>query len=902
MVLLPILLLLNRPATSAVRQKSLYQQVVEKPDSNNGYEDYLRAADTVNDGCGDLYYRWKPNAGAVADDPDLPPNLTEKRKEIAESLKSADYLEVENQMTERYGRALEALRIGNGKTSWNPRVKPAEHLVEFDAFKTLANLCSADAYVKFSKGDSGQGVKDLLDGMTFAANIQSGSTMNWLLGMAYDDTYFTSFDRFLGSLSQKDCAKIIAYSDKWLSQPDSYVAMVKETQKWNVGRIAGILDQYRERYNAGNERPSNVQEFIGKMTASQLNEAKNRIEDGIILRTTDFLRRFEGPESQWYQKRPWERHPETPFPNMDDFVAYLIDLFTPSDMSRFVVEDRAMMRLLGLHAWVLDYRFRMGKLPGRLSDAVPLSLIKDPLTDGEFVYEAREDGKYKLYSKGLPDLGPIELRPNRTTATAVPPTTAYCAISASSQLGCNIGVPPIETVMWIDANAGIGPIAAEQMPQKSLYGQVITHPDPNNGYDDYVRAADVVNGVDADLYFYWAPKQYDEMLAAKQAALEREKTLPKDAGAGALAEYGWDDHQERRLQIAKALHEKDFLNAQRLIVRNCGAALDLVRTGNLKRAWDPREKLDAATLYPELAHFKDLVRLFRADAWVHFADGDSKTGSDDLVQAYEFSRRLGGGNLICELVGIACESITLLAFQEDLDHLSASDTKAIAAYTDLAINEPPSYLRSLERERGASLANVDMLLKSPWTDVAQDLGGGGDKEGLGKFVDGLSAGQRQTLKAGLVRSINDTFNRLADRMGQDESTWGDNLENPNAPPADKIANIEDAVDAIVDFLLPTFEQATLSVMRSRSQLRLLVLHARVLDFRWHNNRYPTDLAEAAPEKMCADPISKGRFQYELLDIGYRLYSRGSPKTGPIELRYKRPRNLGQYDDGAIPPR
>lgn len=887
LVLLPLLICVRAPSHGpAFQQKSLYQQVVEKPDPNNGYEDYLRAADMVNDGCGDVFYFWKPGP-PKEEDPDTAPDLAQKRKAIANSLAGVDYLDVENQMMQRYGRALDLVRAGNEKRSWHPKATPSEKVVEYYAFRTLAQCLGAEAYTKFSNGNSAQGVKSLLDGFTFASKIQMGSKMNWLLGLAYDEIYFTGFDRFLGSLSQKDTRKIVAYTDDWLAQPNSYVTLLKQTQEWNAGRMAGILDQYRERYNSGNQRPSNVQEFIGKMSPDQLREAKSKIADGIRLRTQELLQRFDGPESQWYSKRPWERRPETPFTSLDEFTTYMADLFAPSDWSLSMLQDRTEMRLLGLHARIIDYRWKFGKLPDKLADAVPANLLKDPVNDGAFAYESRGDGKYKLYSKGVADLGLIELRPNSTGSipSAIPPLPDL-EQGCSSELLAELSAEPI------------GRPASGQ--KKSLYRQIVSMPDPNNGYEDYIHGADLLMGVNADLYFNWTPKQLDEQLAMKRDVLSRAKEPPPADPREEDPRPTWSPEQEARLQLATALHEGDLLSAQRLITQRCGRGIDYVSTGNQKRCWDPREKLDFLSLYPELAHFKDLARLHRADAYVHFADGDTSTGTRDILNGYEFSRRIASGTLIGELVAIACESITLLSVQENLDHLSATDTADVIRYTDYALSGPSSYLKSIQVERSAALSSIDVILTSP-LEVFGTGAAGEEGDPIGSFIRKLSNSERQTLKASLSRQINDAYDKIATHFDQDESTWADPIEGIATSTPSSIKTMQDAVDAILDMLLPSTEAATQSVLRSRAQLRLLGLHARILSFRWHNNRWPATLSEVANPKLCFDPLSKAPFQYELTDTGYKLYSKGNASTGPVELKYKRPKNLG--DDGTgIPPR
>jgi hypothetical protein len=86
-------------------------------------------------------------------------------------------------------------------------------------------------------------------------------------------------------------------------------------------------------------------------------------------------------------------------------------------------------------------------------------------------------------------------------------------------------------------------------------------------------------------------------------------------------------------------------------------------------------------------------------------------------------------------------------------------------------------------------------------------------------------------------------------------------------------------------------------------MRLLDLHARILDYRWNNLKLPEQLADAVPQALLFDPLSGQSFAYEKTATGYSLFSRGVPETGKIELKYRRDpnANLGQGDAGGVPP-
>jgi len=431
-----------------------------------------------------------------------------------------------------------------------------------------------------------------------------------------------------------------------------------------------------------------------------------------------------------------------------------------------------------------------------------------------------------------------------------------------------------------------------QVQPQTNFDRVIRRPDPSNGYDDYVRATDFVNTPELDACLSWSPEQLDEMLAAKRAAL----THPADP------KLGWGPADEAKLGVARRLHDLDFLGVQRDIEDRMGGAMNLIRAGNLKNVWDPREKTDVQSTYPELSGFRRLAKLIRAEAYARFADGDTKNGTSALLDGLTFSRRIGGGNVLSELVASADQAVIFAGFEEHLAQLSDQDAAQISKYCDAALSEPVSYLHSLQRERNEILASIDFVLDTPGDYLAANPSQPTSSESaLIGYLKGLSPGERQTVKNDLGQTLGDTYNQLIGQIGSDESSWLDASPDSMPPDPVSIATPVDAADALLHALVPSFDRVTVVVERTRTQLRLLDLHGRIIDFKWRNNRLPADLKEAVPGTFVVDPLSKSTFQYVLKDSGYRLFSKGAASTGIVELRYTRPANLPGQDPGGIPP-
>ncbi|HTQ10044.1 MAG TPA: hypothetical protein VMI31_08245 [Fimbriimonadaceae bacterium] len=424
---------------------------------------------------------------------------------------------------------------------------------------------------------------------------------------------------------------------------------------------------------------------------------------------------------------------------------------------------------------------------------------------------------------------------------------------------------------------------------KSNYGQIVQHPNPNNGYEDYLRASDIAQGYQCATLISWYPNESAQLLASKH-----EMTDP----AGNVAS-DWTPEDEAMLALSKQLDQLGYLGVRKRLSDQFGGVVSLVKTGNQKAVWDPRTQLDASTVFPEFAGFKSVAKLIAEDSYVRFSEGDSRDGTDDLLQGYTFAEKIGGHNLISELVSIACRSIMLAEFETELPRLSDADAKEIIKYTDSALTDSGGLARAWKSEREQTLANIPVIFEHPDVFSGDDL-----PAGFQDFLTKMSGGDRQAAANAIAQGYGSFFDKLEARLGGDESTWAKADPDSTLPPMPKSVNsVQDVTDVMLNMMLPTFDPSVTAELRSRAQLRLLGLHARIIDFRWKNGRLPKTLAEAVPKKLLFDPMSGGEFEYRITDDGgYKLHSNGVKGSGPIELKYKRPPGQSSSgDDQGIPP-
>lgn len=396
MLILAAALLLASPP----QERSLFDQVVARPDPKNGYEDYLRAADLINEP--GYSATWQQDDGKT-------------------------YLEVRKAAVERYGKALDFVRAGNKKQAWNPALSApsSSKRPQLQAFLALPKLCCAEAYVNFAEGRPSRGVQSLLDGIAFSRQIRSGTTMDYLVGRIGADTVYTQFADALPSLSEPDCRTIEAYVDAQLAAPDPFQQILNNWLDAKMGQLAAIFD-LKPGEPVGDAKLEPAVAVIAKLSPAERRDVVNQIRDRVKARFAEYAQKLQNAEGQLMSTASGQE-PET-VSTASDLADFLSVWLSPNVPVETILVDRTQLRLLGLHARVIDYRWRNGRLPVSLKDAAPGDLANDPASGGAFVYEPHGDGTYRLYSKGFGVGGPVELGHQearvRIGGTGVPPPDA----------------------------------------------------------------------------------------------------------------------------------------------------------------------------------------------------------------------------------------------------------------------------------------------------------------------------------------------------------------------------------------------------------------------------------------------------------------------------------------------
>jgi|GEM_PF-1013447 len=429
---------------------------------------------------------------------------------------------------------------------------------------------------------------------------------------------------------------------------------------------------------------------------------------------------------------------------------------------------------------------------------------------------------------------------------------------------------------------------AMQGGQRSLLQQVVPNPTGANGYEDYLKAADIVNDGMCSFYVNWTPNQYKDMVARM--------TPPPNMSELEKLDFESGKPSPQVLALVKHLDGMTVLQVRREAVQRYGKALAFLRSGNQKKVYDPREKMGVDTLFPEYASFKNLAKFATIIAANEaFADGKPHEGTMLLLDAFQLGQNLQRGVLIAHLVGIAIESITIAGFEEYMPQLPRDDAALVERTMNGYVSDGPNVVDAIRSEMKFNISSFDQILQSP----QQALGLKQDDvdasaQALIKSISALSPDRKEALHAQLQAGLERSLQPVLQAFSGPESAWVAYKDPPSNTPdseSDSVklpTNAADLVQFFIDELQPVYGGLGQAAAKNRTQMRLLGLHAAVMRYRWDNDKLPSKLEDAVPASQVDDPLSGQKFVFEPQGLwGFRIYSVGTQALGEIGLKYRR---------------
>jgi len=360
--------------------------------------------------------------------------------------------------------------------------------------------------------------------------------------------------------------------------------------------------------------------------------------------------------------------------------------------------------------------------------------------------------------------------------------------------------------------------------QGSMFAKIVPSPTGMNGYEEYLRAADIANTPDFKAYGLWLQSR-DTAYAPPQ------DVDPKDPDL--VVRRKWADRFR--------------------------ACCSLIARGNQKPVFDPRGEFTPETTFPEFSQFRQVIRLEAATAHVDFADGQTGSGVRHVEDSIVFAGKIGGSLLIGRLVGMACDS---LAFNELDDHwaqLSLTDAQELEAFFGQRLGGPSPLAETVESERKLGQLLIERMFSKP-EDLAREVGSEDDQVALAAAIAKLDPGAMQQVRAASAASIDAYYATVASALTGPEPGWLTFKDPPDASQADD--SVQGLAARLVELQRVNMSHIFVREAADRTRMRLAYLTAKAVEFRWLNGRLPTRIEEFSTLAERTDATSGRAFQYK----------------------------------------
>ena len=357
-----------------------------------------------------------------------------------------------------------------------------------------------------------------------------------------------------------------------------------------------------------------------------------------------------------------------------------------------------------------------------------------------------------------------------------------------------------------------------ESPKNSVFTQLFPNPTGNNGYEDAMKAGDLLT----------ENKLIDEMMKAKTPI------------------------EQKREFIYSAKWQK---------------ARHLIRTGLSKPIFLPPQvhgKENFRMIFPEYMLFRKLVQGLAVEITVLFADGKATDAIDSLRDGLSLGHYTQQGPVISGLVGVAIEKIVIEKFSNYLEQLSSQNCDQLLSILDSLPKQPRVLVLIREQEFSNYVWKHEIKdavgFRKYLLELYKDIG-----SPLEQKLKKLSKGQFKTLAEEVKRhTLKFTENRIERAK---KPAW----ERKTLPPPPKtslaweISRDHDEVFANLPDLYDELE----------AMINLLGTHTAIHKFRLEKKHLPKELAELQLKPaMTIDSFTGKPLNYQPQEQSYELYSVG----------------------------
>ncbi len=363
----------------------------------------------------------------------------------------------------------------------------------------------------------------------------------------------------------------------------------------------------------------------------------------------------------------------------------------------------------------------------------------------------------------------------------------------------------------------------QQLDQNApIFQRLFQNPTNNNGYEEFVLAADLIKNIDEI-----------DLLMQPGASLDFKRHV--------------------------------------LAIPACEKALNLVRNGLAKQVRSPHTSIDQNTVFPELSLFRKIARLLATEQYVDFADGRGDAAVESLRTGLTFGYRIQYDTFIAGLVGIAVSSITTREFASHFDQLSIYQCDDVVAFARQLLAADTPAVALIEKEKSTSILMLDKCRNQP--QALLDLFAGS----ISSFSPNDTA-SFDSLKSRLSTQPASLNLIIADAQSKVSALYDLAAASVKLPLSQRAPLTMDGsntpVAAVVRLVTADPQKILDKYTIDQVRVRLLAVHALIRRFQWDHGTLPGSLTELHAEDIIIDPFTGNTITYKRDGDRYTLSSAG----------------------------
>ncbi len=370
--------------------------------------------------------------------------------------------------------------------------------------------------------------------------------------------------------------------------------------------------------------------------------------------------------------------------------------------------------------------------------------------------------------------------------------------------------------------------------EKSILSQLFPQPTGKNGYEDLVRASELLKNNSL-----WAEAQQKNTLSSRRRAL--------------------GDPQIRQ-------------------------ARGLIDTSTLKPMFPPARELTAATLFPELSGFRDCARLLNAEMHVLFSEGRTAAALVSFAQGLRLGTAPKAIVLIGGLVGVAIDTILFTRVQKHLEQLTPRDCdRVLATLREHVEADRGNAEKALAAEMRFVESIIPQLEKNPVEALTGLLPEDNEMQSqLRTQADAFQSqpGERKRILSAFLASAQEHQRRAQAYLG-----------DPSRVPEEPKLSTGSPEAALIELLTPAYTQAGQRLIQDRINSQLLYCHTAIRKYKWEWEKLPDSLEALKLADWSLDPYTRQPFRYEKKGESYELFSMGpldeAGKRAPVHLPFRK---------------